>query len=172
MRNEDGHGARAAVIRHIWVGAVKGARSVRGSASEIKIQRDVPIGSPSSGGGDRSGGETNSFCDRSIRKAIVSPRFVREPEESEENDRTHDDDPTAQLGAHGRQCSRSPYNSGNLKDHTEFVMGVGPVHVRLHRRRGQVEIDAKGCQRNGAKDLNASKTHEAEIPARAQVPVA
>ena len=87
MGNEDGHSSSATVVRHVWVRAdMKAFREL--GRCKIKVRFDIPIGCVSSGGGHGSGGETNPFCNRCIREAVVLPGFVREPEKGEENDRT------------------------------------------------------------------------------------
>jgi len=150
VRDKDGYGGRAAVVRHVWVGAVD---------------------SPCSAIGNGSGGKTNPFCDRHKRKAVISSRFVRETEKGEENDRANDDEPTAQLNAKDLYRIRLPRNGGNLIDQTKIGMGIVPTHIRLKGNRGQVEIDRVACQRNGAENFDASEAHETEIPAGAQIPV-
>jgi len=139
--------------------------------SKIRIQFDVPIGRPCSGGGDGSSGETNPFGDRHIRKTVIPLRFVRKPEKGEENDRTDDEEPAAQLNADDTNGIRLPHSSRDLSDDIKLGMGKVPAHVRLHRARRQVEIDGITRKRNCAEDFDPSKTHEAKIPTGTQVPV-
>ena len=171
MRDDDGPSSRAAVARHVWVGTAEGVTSVRSGASEIRVQFDVPISSPRSANGDRSGGETNPFCDRHIRKAVVSSRFVCEPEKGEENDRAEDDEPTGRLDASNAGRIRLPYNRRDLFDGGIIGMGIVPAHVRIQGSRSQVEIDSCACQRNSAENVDASETHETEVPTGTHVPI-
>ena len=131
----------------------------------------VPVGSPSSGGGHRSGGDTNTFCDRHVRETVVSPRFVREPEKGKEDECADDGEETSHLNAGHRHLSLVPHNRGDLFDCTKVGVGSVPVLIRREGTRGQVEVHGIASQRNGTEDFNAGETHEAEIPAGTQVPV-
>ena len=144
---------------------------MRSDGSEIKIQFDVLVRGPCSGGGDGSSGETNPFGDRHIRKTVVPPRFVRKPEKGEENDRTDDEEPAAQLNADDTNGIRLPHSSRDLSDDIKFGVGIVPAHVRLDRARRQVEIDGITRERNCAKNFDPSKAHETEIPTGTQDPV-
>ena len=171
MCDDDGASSRAAVERHVSVGTAEGVTSVRSGTSKIRIQFDAPVSSPCFPSGDRSGRETSPFCDRHIRKVVTLLASSANPQKGEENDHAEDDEPTGRLNANDVGRMRLPYNRRDLIDGGIIGMGTVSAHVRIQGSRGQVEIDGYACQRSGAEDVDASETHETEVPTGTHAPI-
>lgn len=98
--------------------------------------------------------------------------LIREAEEREEEERAPDHHPARRLEGERAMGNFLPNGGWDLNDMrvVAAIVCFRPAFPRSHMRF-RYEGEYIRCQRNGTKDIDEGKGHQAEIPTTIEVPV-
>jgi len=120
---------------------------------------------------ERRCGDSDALRDTVEDRAVVLPGFVGKTEETKEDKRAYNDQPTSKFQGNFADGISAPDKGWDLINTRVAVVGIGPADIWLDTGL-HVEVKGIGAQRNGAEDLDSGKAHETNITAGSKVVVA